>query len=161
MESSLHYQRRIIRANCHVLWPYQFPSNVPNNDELNLLGGNSRTMDDYLHGRHGNTHQTTRERDRTPTHTPPQILRLPSPHKTCHRRCSESLDCSDCCVKSSTIELKSQEVFLRPYADAWKTVSATGSRKGKQWIGRITRDSTCRLWASKEAPIYCYKGGGV
>jgi hypothetical protein len=79
----------------------------------------------------------------------------------CHRRCSESLDCSDCCVKSSTIELKLQEVFLRPYADAWKTVSATGSREGKQWIGRITRDSTCRPWASREAPIYCYKGGGV
>jgi hypothetical protein len=72
----------------------------------------------------------------------------------CHRRCSESLDCSDCCVKSSTIELKSQEVFLRPYTDAWKTVSATGSREGKQWIGRMTRDSTCRLWASEEAPIY-------
>ena len=56
------------------------------------------------------------------------IKRVDTP---CHRRCSESLDCSDCCVKSSTIELKSQEVFLRPYADAWKTVSATGSREGE------------------------------
>jgi hypothetical protein len=52
----------------------------------------------------------------------------------CHRRCSESLDCSDCCVKSSTIELKSQEVFLRPYTDAWKTVSATGSREGNSGL---------------------------
>src|SRR5580693_1074734 len=86
MESSLHYQRRIIRANCHVLWPYQLPSNIPDNDELDLLGGNSRTMDDDLHGRHGNTHQTTRERNRTPTHTSPQILRLPSPYKTARKQ---------------------------------------------------------------------------
>jgi hypothetical protein len=31
----------------------------------------------------------------------------------CHRQCSESLDCSDCCVKSSTIEMRMDERCLR------------------------------------------------
>jgi hypothetical protein len=57
--------------------------------------------------------------------------------------------------------MKSQEVFLRPYADAWKTVSATGSREGNN--GLIERQETLLAiyGASKEAPIYWYKGGGV
>jgi hypothetical protein len=34
-------------------------------------------------------------------------------HPGCHRQCSESLDCSDCCVKSSTIEMRMIEHCLR------------------------------------------------
>jgi hypothetical protein len=30
----------------------------------------------------------------------------------CHRRCSESLDYSDCCIKSSTIEMRMIECCL-------------------------------------------------
>jgi hypothetical protein len=39
-------------------------------------------MDDNLYGRHGNPHQKKRRGNQTTTYPPPQILRLPSPHKT-------------------------------------------------------------------------------
>jgi hypothetical protein len=34
-------------------------------------------------------------------------------HHVCHRRCSESLDYSDCCIKSSMIEMRMIERCLR------------------------------------------------
>src|SRR5580693_9791681 len=86
MEGGLYHQRRTVRADHHVLRSHEFPSHVPDNDELDILGRNSRTMDDNLYGRHGNTHQAARERNRTTTHTPPQILRLPSPRKTARKQ---------------------------------------------------------------------------
>jgi hypothetical protein len=82
MESSLYHQRRLIQTHHYVLQTHQLPRNIPNDDELNLLRRSSGTMDDYLHGRHGNTHQKEGKPNQTTTHSSSQILHMPSSCKT-------------------------------------------------------------------------------
>src|SRR6267142_4874892 len=73
MESSLHDQRRLIRTHGYVLRSHKFTGHIPNDDELSLRTGNSRTMAYDLYGRHGNTYGETPRRNGSTTS--PKTLR--------------------------------------------------------------------------------------
>ena len=50
MESSVPHSRRVIRTEGHVLRPYQFSGDIPNDDEHYIPKGSSRRMALSLHG---------------------------------------------------------------------------------------------------------------
>src|SRR5579863_1151008 len=72
MEGSLLNKRGTFRTNGDVLRSHQLPSHLPNDDEHYIRPGNSRTMANHIHGRHGYTYSKTGRRDRatTPRTTP-------------------------------------------------------------------------------------------
>ena len=82
MESSFHHQRRTIWTYRHVLRTHQFSRNISDDDELDLLRRNSRTMANRLHGWYGNTHEEKRGVNQITTHPSPQILCMSNPHET-------------------------------------------------------------------------------
>src|SRR5579863_7840019 len=82
MESGVSNKRRIVRTNGNVLWPNQLSSYLPNYDEYHICPGNSGTMANSIHGRHGHTYTETGRRNRTATHRTTSHIRPTYPRKT-------------------------------------------------------------------------------
>src|SRR5579863_3205459 len=80
-ESGLFNKQGTFRTNGDVLWSYQLPSHIPNNDEHYIRPRNSRAMVNGVHGRYGYTHSEARRRDRTTTHRMPSHIRSTHPYE--------------------------------------------------------------------------------
>ncbi|SRR6266851_2810069 len=70
VESSVHYQRRVIQTNGHVLRTYQLTGYIPNHDEYNLPRSHSQREHDCLYGQYGNSHCVMTHRIRKRPYNP-------------------------------------------------------------------------------------------
>src|SRR6266403_3164326 len=72
MESRLLDPRRAIRTNSNVLWTYELPRNLPDDDEHHIPHRSRSRMAIRIHGRHRDPHETRKQRNgpTTPRTTP-------------------------------------------------------------------------------------------